>query len=87
MNTRTKYVIGSLIDGCTCEDVECVLIIPEHISHNSVERCFYKITSAGFFRINNDASVSAYGKSISLGVESKESDHALIQKALFPINF
>lgn len=66
---KLKYV---MFDNCF------PLIFGEHFSHDRVrgyvEGCAGKPTSAGFFRINEDGSVTTYDKSISLDLSPHPDD-------------
>lgn len=71
---RTKYVI---IETFACE---LAIVFDEIISHHEVGRNF-KIVSAGFCSIRNNK-VTVWGKSDSLGKESREEDAEIISKSL-----
>lgn len=75
MRLKTKYVI---IDGIKA------IIFTETLQHREFEP-LGEITGAGFVSIgikNGTPSVSVYGKSISLGIKSKEKDLLPVKIAL-----
>ena len=84
---RIKYVIAlSGYFGTT----ENAIILDSVISHDEIGIDPDKIVSAGFFSwsIEKDScgnqriKVNAFGKSVSLGKESREEDSFLIERAL-----
>ncbi len=66
---------------------EVAILFEGVISHDDFLRSFSKdrIVSAGFFQVitkDSKLSVSTYGKSVSLGLKSREEDKRLVEKVL-----
>lgn len=83
MYTKGKYVVGEiqLMIGTNIGAV----CIAESFGHDTLRSVFVQdsISSAGFFHVNNDLTVSVYGDSVGLGVKANpERDAKLIAKAL-----
>lgn len=78
---QTKYITGEAItDYGTIATAIC---FGEVMTHCNFEPMFKEIWGAGFFWISDDGKVIAHGKSVSLGVNSREEkDAAMIEKAL-----
>jgi hypothetical protein len=77
MITKSKYVVGSLRDnGHVAAVVFC-----EYIPHTQMIPLFEAIRSGGFCHINGD-SVSVFGESIGLGVQSIPDDERLVGRAV-----
>lgn len=70
---RTKYVIVEVM-GC-----EIAIVFNEILGHNEIY-CL-KVISAGFCSIRNNK-VTVWGKSDSLGKESREEDAEIISRSL-----
>ena len=86
MFDRGKYIVGE-IESSTGFDIATAVCFSEAVEHSSVAKLFTVIWSAGFFNVGCDElgiiNVAAYGKSISLGVESQfEKDEKFIKRAL-----
>jgi hypothetical protein len=80
-----KYIIFD-VNG-----LECPVIFSELLTHSDVRRGFpdyYKIVSAGFCRAGIEADthgnacavINGWGKSVSLKLESRKEDSALLTK-------
>ena len=82
-----KYIIVEMFSGvCT---FETTIVFPCFIGHDDMARAMgykpEKVLAAGFVNVGVDYGeivVGTYGKSTSLGVESREEDARLIRKAL-----
>jgi len=70
-------------------DKDTPVLFPDHLQHRDVAsrmcRDFTSITSAGFVSLNGrdecgNTLLEAYGKSVSLGVESDEKDSAVMNR-------
>jgi hypothetical protein len=79
--SQAKYIVGEVFS--TYGTIPCAICFGESISHDALRPMFAEIYGAGFFFINDEGEVKAYGKSVSLGVESREDkDAKMISKAL-----
>lgn len=83
-----KYIVVET-KNATGGTQETPIIFSDLVSHDEVARKFFKPISAGFLSINKEMGeckeeyrVSAYGKSVSLGVSSRTEDKALIERHL-----
>lgn len=86
MFTRGKYIVGE-VETSTGFDIATAVCFSEAVEHAAMAKLFTVIWGAGFFTVGCDEhgilDVSASGKSIGLGVESRGSkDEKLIKKAL-----
>jgi hypothetical protein len=77
MLSAAKYVI---VDGCA-------IIFSAAIQHKDMVGYNETATGAGFVRFyfdekENEIKVNAYGKSISLGIESQERDSAILTRQI-----
>lgn len=83
MFTEGKYVIGEIpLTFGSCLGAVC---ISEAFSHKDLVQVFVEgsITSAGFFHVNDDLSVSCYGESVGLNIKSDpDRDRILLAKTL-----
>ena len=78
---KAKYITGEAkTDFGTIATAIC---FGEVMAHSDFSKMFKEIWGAGFFYIDQTGAVTAYGKSVSLGVESRpEEDAKMIEKAL-----
>jgi hypothetical protein len=77
MLSAAKYVI---VDGCA-------IIFSAAIQHKDMVGYNKKATGAGFVRFyfdeeEDEIKVKAYGKSISLGIESQEGDSSILTRQI-----
>lgn len=79
--SKAKYVTGEVkTDYGTIATAIC---FGDVLNHSDFANKFTEIWGAGFFYIDQAGAVTAYGKSVSLGVESRpEQDAKMIEKAL-----
>jgi hypothetical protein len=91
-----KYIVVKIF--CGLMDMETPIIFPAYVGHNDMARSLGitpdDVLAAGFVGLStkeihvnclapySEVTVTAYGKSTSLGVESREEDSRLLQKAL-----
>lgn len=84
MNQR-KYIVGEVTTDYGF-DVVCAICFSNVIAHSHFRRSFNPILGAGFFSIGTDAegypSVSTFGASVSLNVNSRPEDHRPVARAL-----
>lgn len=79
---RTKYIVGEL--PSSLGTVLGAVVFQEFVSHEHMAKVFdqdEELVSAGFFSIQ-DGQVVPYGRSVSLGLDSRAEDAALIAKAI-----
>jgi len=78
---QAKYITGEAYTEYGT--IATAICFGEVIGHADVARLFKEVWGAGFFYIDEMGVVTAYGKSVGLGVESRESkDARMIEKAL-----
>lgn len=81
MFTKAKYVVGEV--PAIVGTFTVAICFSEAVGHDTVKPLFKEIHSAGFFYINDDRTVVAYGESVSLKTKSRcELDAKLIAYAL-----
>lgn len=81
MATKAKYVVGEV--PLAVGTILTAVIIPEFMNHADIKSLFAEPpTSAGFFHINDDLSVSCYGESVGLGLKAQVNDAKLVARAL-----
>jgi hypothetical protein len=81
--SRAKYITGEVKCDGGLGSVATALCFGEILGHSDLIGRFSEIWGAGFFFIGEDGKVTAYGKSVSLGVDSREEkDAQMIEKAL-----
>jgi len=87
MDRYMKYVVMKL--GSTDEEVP--ILFPKHINHSDID--FSRSGPAGtpvgagnveIYSKDGKVKVSAYGKSVSLGVDSRPEDEGLIDRMVNP---
>jgi hypothetical protein len=72
---ETKYIVVGV------GNLEVPIIFPETLNHSEVARPFKNVISAGFCSIpDRESEYSVWGKSVSLGIESREKDAELLDR-------
>lgn len=72
-----KYVIVSV------HRIETAILFPPVVQHSqALNKRLLEPLAAGFWKIGTDGRVKAWGKSVSLGVESRDGDAELIEFTL-----
>jgi hypothetical protein len=90
MMEAPKYIVVKMFSGLSTFDIP--IIFPAIIGHNDMAQALgykpEKVLAAGFVMLSpkkysdSVVNVATYGKSVSLGVESRPEDASLIRKAL-----
>lgn len=62
--------------------LEMPIIFNETFNHSFIAEPHRKVVSAGFVILTRDGQVSAYGKSTTLGIDSRETDSELIKREI-----
>lgn len=81
MYSKGKYLIGELATKYV--DQYVAICFPETVGHDDIGKFFNHDTviAGGFFYVQ-DGKVVPYGKSISMGVDSRPEDVKFLQRAL-----
>lgn len=82
MYSKGKYVVGEIrTEFGTSMTAVC---FNEVVPHSTFKPLFEEILGAGFFGLSDQGEihVHVYGKSVSLGVESRPQDELQIRRAL-----
>lgn len=79
-----KFItVSNISTGFGTADFQ-VIMFPPVIAHDQMVRNLGltkdDVHGAGFVNVGNDGSVGAYGKSVSLGIESREQDTELLNE-------
>lgn len=82
MFKQGKYLLGNIREKGF--PVQTAVLFPETITHRYVARTLFggDVQSAGFYRIEEDGSVSVFGDSPSIGLASDKADIPFICMAL-----
>ena len=80
MYSQGKYIVGEIKSNYG--SIMTALCFNETVSHDTFHSLFNEIRSAGFFWVNEDGQIVVTGKSVSLGVDSREEDILQIARAL-----
>lgn len=76
--TPNKYVIVN--NGF----VDVIVVFPEVLKHSDFTESFSNIVSAGYIKLTDNGMFECYGKSTSLGIESRPFDTDIANRQLFP---
>lgn len=79
--SNSKYVVGEMhsISGL----IEVAVCFGDLVTHSELRPLFVNILGAGFFYLDSDNKVVAFGRSVSLSINSRpKMDSRLIAKAL-----
>lgn len=78
--SQRKYITGTIKGDI---DIEVAVLFPDFVAHASIGRLFDTIVGAGFYGLDENFIVQAYGESVGLHVKSRGvADSKLIAKAL-----
>lgn len=61
---------------------EVAVMFDSLIEHTKIAAVFGNVVSAGFFEVDPDGVAYVFGKSLSLKLESRVSDHVALNKVL-----
>lgn len=65
---------------------DCAIVFNRQLLHSSIAQAFNKVVGAGFCRLYENAEgefeYGCYGKSVSLGIESREIDSDILTRQL-----
>lgn len=78
MSSKMKYVV---VDTGL---VDAIIVFPDVIQHNQFAMFPGEILSAGFISMNSDGKWSCWGKSVSLGLNSRPEEDSAIANRMLP---
>jgi hypothetical protein len=81
MFNKSKYVVGNV--SSLTGSITVAIVFPEIIGHDDVARLFIPntIVGAGFCHVQDDT-VSVYGSSAKLQIDSRSADLMYVEQAL-----